>query len=544
MFKQQLLLFNTVKYLKFSQIINRIKRKLIKPRIDFSSAPETSLAKNNLKPVIKCQQKMFGKRIFKFLNKEFNLKDQADWNAKSQEKLWLYNLHYFDELNSFESDQRNLWHCEIIKKWINENPPGIGNGWEPYPISLRIVNWIKWSLLNVGLDKDALDSLAIQTRYLGKNIEYHLLGNHIFANAKALIFAGLYFHGPEATKWYKSGLFIFKREIEKQVLDDGGNFELSPMYHAIFLEDLLDIINIHQVYEIKITPILESKVIKMLGWLENMCHPDGEIAFFNDTTLDIAPTKQEISKYASRLNISHNNNQLSQLTYLKESGYIRFNREDLTIIADVAEIGPSYIPGHGHADALSFELSLFGERVLVNSGISTYESGPLRSLQRGTKAHSTLTIDNIDSSQVWGGFRVAKRAKVFNVNNTKTDEGIKFSACHDGYSGLKGNPIHCREWRISGNSIEIIDIVTGGYVHEIVSVFPLHPEVTLNNFQQNSVEIETKKKKIKVIYEGIGLFKAESAQYYPNFGKSVDNKQLICSYNGNLPFKATLKISW
>jgi len=409
---------------------------------------------------------------------------------------------------------------------------------------LRIVNWIKWSLSSGDLKKEWLGSLAIQTRFLSQNLEYHLLGNHLFTNAKALIFSGLYFHGSEADEWYQSGMRILNKELPEQVLADGGNFELSPMYHAIFLEDLLDIINVHQVYEKKLPDNIVPKVIQMLEWLETMCHPDGEIAFFNDSTLNVAPTLDKLLDYTNRLNITYSDSQENQLTYLEDSGYIRVNREGLVIIADVAEIGPSYIPGHGHADALSFELSLFGGRVFVNSGISTYESGFERNTQRGTQSHSTITVDDNDSSEVWGGFRVAKRAKVFNINNAKEDGNFKFSACHDGYKRLKGRPIHCREWNVSENLLEIMDKITGSGKHKITSTLPLHPEVVVGNIHDNSVELVIRGKKIKVSFEGKGLLLVEASHYHPEFGLSVNNKQIVYSYNDNLPFKATIRISW
>jgi uncharacterized heparinase superfamily protein len=487
---------------------------------------------------------MFGNNIFKFLNKEFNLRVQEDWNSTNQDKLWLYNLHYFDDLNAVESEKRNSWHCNLIQRWIDENPPGFGNGWEPYPSSLRVVNWIKWSLLNTDLKKEWLDSLAIQIRFLNKNLEYHLLGNHLFANAKALIFSGLYFQGSEADEWYQSGVWILNKELPEQVLADGGNFELSPMYHAIFLEDLLDIINVHQVYEKKLPDNIVSKVMQMLEWLKNMCHPDGEIAFFNDSTLGIAPTLSELVNYTKRLNVVYSDGQENQLTYLKESGYIRINREELAIIADVAEIGPSYIPGHGHADALSFELSLFGERVIVNSGISIYESGNDRNIQRGTRAHSTITIDDTDSSEVWGGFRVAKRAKVFNINIIKEENDFKFSACHDGYKRFNEKVMHCREWSVSGNLLEVKDNITGSGKHKIASVLPLHPEVVVGNVRDNSVELVIKGKKVRISFKGKGLLLVKASHYHPEFGLLIDNKQLIYNYNGNLPFKTSISISW
>ncbi|MEY6432337.1 heparinase II/III-family protein [Thioalkalicoccus limnaeus] len=66
-----------------------------------------------------------------------------------------------------------------------------------------------------------------------------------------------------------------------------------------------------------------------------------------------------------------------------------------------------------HADTLSFELSLFGQRTIVNGGTSRYGSGPERLAERSTAAHSTVQIDGADSSEVWGGFRVARRARPF-----------------------------------------------------------------------------------------------------------------------------------
>ena len=70
------------------------------------------------------------------------------------------------------------------------------------------------------------------------------MGNHVFANAKALVYAGLFFDGIEANDWLAKGMKILVKECNEQILPDGGHFELSPMYHAIVLEDILDLINI------------------------------------------------------------------------------------------------------------------------------------------------------------------------------------------------------------------------------------------------------------------------------------------------------------
>jgi uncharacterized heparinase superfamily protein len=544
MLNKSLLLFHTIKYLKAGQITNRIKRKLIKPKIALLNSLETSIVNNNLHPIIKHKQKMFSDNRFIFLNKEFNVLEARDWNTASQDKLWIYNLHYFDDLNAVGSKQRNPLHSKLIQKWIDENPCGFGSGWEAYPTSLRIVNWIKWSLTDGNLTQEALDSLVSQTRYLNQNLEYHLLGNHLFVNAKALIFSGLYFQGVEADEWYQKGMKILKKELPEQVLSDGGNFELSPMYHSIFLEDLLDIINLHKVYS-KAQPInIVTKALQMFEWLEAMLHPDGEITFFNDATLGVAPSFIDLLHYAKRLDIIYKKNRLNDFIYLKESGYIRSNLKDIVLIADVAKIGPDYIPGHGHADALSFEMSIFDKRLFVNSGVSTYELGSERNIQRSTKSHSTISIDNKNSSQVWGGFRVAKRAKVFNIQYHREVDNIRFSACHDGYKRLIGKVIHCREWNLSENLVEIVDKINGNGSHNVRSVLPLHPEVKVKDCQDNIAELMVAGKKIKVNFTGNGLLRVEKSNYYPEFGLSIDNLQLIYSYNGELPFLTTIKISW
>ena len=244
---------------------------------------------------------------FKFLNEEKFL-SEIGWDGAECGKLWRYNQHYFDDLNSFGADQRYDFHRQLMFDWIDKNKAGSGTGWEPYPTSLRIVNWIKWSFAGHTLPDECLQSLTIQTRWLSKNIEWHILGNHLFANAKALVFAGLFFDGEEPRRWLDTGLEILINEVSEQVLPDGGHFERSPMYHSIFLEDMLDIINLFEAFpnvtisdQLKLFRKIASR---MLTWLENMCHPDQEIAFFNDAAIGIAPTPKALRSYARRLNFS------------------------------------------------------------------------------------------------------------------------------------------------------------------------------------------------------------------------------------------------
>ena len=76
------------------------------------------------------------------------------------------------------------------------------------------------------------------------------------------------------------------------------------MYHSIVMEDLLDILNISKAYgSNRFNDLLENKINNMYVWLENMCHPDGGVSFFNDSTFGVAPDKNELKSYATRLGV-------------------------------------------------------------------------------------------------------------------------------------------------------------------------------------------------------------------------------------------------
>jgi len=422
---------------------------------------------------------------FRFLNETRSVAGN-EWNANVPSQLWRYNLHYFDDLNAFDGDTRHAWHMEAVEAWIENNPPGSSDPWTPYPTSLRIVNWIKWALRGNELSAGSLESLAVQVRWLASRVEWHLLGNHLFVNAKALVFAGLFFEGEESQRWFAKGMHILAREIPEQILQDGGHLERSPMYHALALEDVLDLINIACAFTTgvpdKWRPFIYSWPViagRMRVWLSAMCHPDGEVSFFNDAAFGIAPSPAELNRYADELQVvfpPSAGNKAGDLRVLQfsDSSYVRVETQDAVVLMDTAPLGPDYLLAHAHADTLSFELSVFGHRVIVNSGTSRYGHGPERDAERGTLAHSTVTIGGEDSSEVWSAFRVARRARPIGLEIEDGDECARVSCGHDGYRRLAGQPVHRRCWRVKARSIEVEDRVEGGS-HFAVARYHLHP---------------------------------------------------------------------
>ena len=457
------LLSNTLRYLKTIQVFARLWNKV--PRGDVSRRKIQAAHEFHPRVTFPDYYSSWdGKNEFTFLNETHHVVSAADWNNPARKKLWLYNLHYFDYLRQeWEGTEDVEAAIGVMRRWIQENPIGSGNGWEPYPISLRVVNWCKFlvRLHTSGKSPSEADlndiatSLAIQVRWLRKRLEYHLLANHLLANAKALVFAGWYFggggnvgHGEhEAVGWLRKGMEIYRRELPEQVLDDGVHFERSAMYHAIILEDLLDCYNITD------SDLFLKYASRMLAGLELLTGPDGFLAMFNDAAEGIAQPPAVLHDYAKALNIApllHNGSNVS--------GYVKLKAGDWTLLAKCGDIGPDYQPGHAHADSLSFELWKNERKVVSDTGTDRYVVDAERKRQRETAAHNTVLIDGKDSSEVWAGHRVARRArsKIVSVTDSKL-----VAECRDCEGNLIRRSLKLASDGLSGTD-EVLDFGTGG----------------------------------------------------------------------------------
>lgn len=507
------------------QVCWRLWFRMARPRPELLPAPPLRPLSGSWQRPAERQPSLTGPGNFRFLNEPGSLLANG-WDDQAKAKLWRYNQHYFDDLNAQEARMRADWHPVLVANWIETNPPGAGTGWEPYPTSLRLVNWVKWALAGNALGGDALNSLAVQARWLTRRMEYHLLGNHIFANAKALVFVGLFFAGDEAQGWLERGCKIIEREIPEQILEDGGQFELSPMYHALALEDMLDLVNIAQAFgQEPLAASWRGHVPSMLRWLQAMTHDDDELAFFNDSAMAIAPSNAQLREYASRLDIPAPE-PLPSLTYLKASGYVRMAADPFILQADLARIGPDYLPGHAHADTLSFELSYAGHRVFVNSGTSEYGTGPERLRQRGTAAHNTVIVEGLDSSEVWSGFRVGRRARPNAISVGANPCGWQYvQATHDGYIYLPGRPVVCRRFELNKRCLCITDTISTNAQAE--ARFHLHPLVSVTSMTSDSVVLAIPGgRQLRLQAEG-GPLRLEESTWHPEFGVSIPNHCLI-----------------
>lgn len=474
------LLLRTIRHLKPTQVYYQVKYRLVKPMYTALETPIIDVP-NGLKTVPIARYASVKGNRFTFLN----LKHEFEgWNFTGNGMLWAYNQNYFDWINQEEITQEEC--CYWIDKFIEELSSN-RIGLDPYPIALRSINWIKFFCQHPECaTKLRLDSLYSQLRLLEKKLEYHLLGNHLLEDAYALYLGGAFFHDK---KILKKATKLLLDQLKEHILPDGAHYEQSPMYHSILLDRLLDAINVGERCAVNSVE-LRLYAERMLGHLESIVWSDGTIPMLNDAAFGIAPTPDQIFDYAKRLGIKWD------AIPLKECGYRKLRNEHLEAIVDVGNITATYQPGHTHADTFNYELRLDGNPYVVDTGISTYNKTERRQLERSTVAHNTVSVDGKNSSEVWGGFRVAKRAMVhserFMVDGIEASHDGFGKACRRRFSLNEG--FFVVEDRYDGEAVSYIHLAEGADEKRVaiegarkIDIKPWKYSTTYNQFHEGKV---------------------------------------------------------
>ena len=426
---------------------------------------------------------------FTFLNRSVNLGVPTDWKPAAQTQLWLYNLYYFDYVRDIarqyqrsENDTSYQLFRRLAMEWMGDCPVATTAAWNPYPIALRVNNWLRaYTVFRPALELDtkfAADlrrSMYIQGVFLEKHLEYQLLNNHLLENGRTLWLLGHFFQGERAGRWRTLGYTILWRGLDENFLKDGGHDELSPMYHQIMLDMYQEVVDVMQSRNETVPAHLTDRLSGMRNWLATVLHPDGQVSLFNDAAMGIAGEPADFIGDAAV--------QSSGLAVLEDSGYFVFRdvSKGHFLMFDCGLMGPDHRLGHGHCDALSFELSIHGKRVIVDAGVSDYY-GDLewRDYYRSTRAHNTIVIDGAEQSEIWDRFRVARRARPRDVIWSENDTLAYVSAAHTGYQRLNEQVIH-RRWVcwVDRRFWLICDRLEGHGTHVAESLLHFHPDISI-----------------------------------------------------------------
>ena len=468
----QFYLLRTISNLRLRQVFYQLKNRLIKVKYQDMKYFDSIALSLKLETVILKSQSLVDNN-FCFLNL---CSPFFSWNYIDDGMLWAYNLNYMDWL--LQENMTFIKGSEWIDRFIKDLPQN-RIGLDPYPIALRGINWIKFiSLHYEEVNKLQLkrwnDSLYSQYKLLEKKLEYHLLGNHLLEDAYSLFIAAIYF---KDFIMYEKASKLLLEELKEQVLPDGAHYEQSPMYHCILLDRLLDYYNFSYnnqrfTRQKQDLSLLRDYCIRMLGHLNSIIYEDKSYPLFNDSALGIAPEPTQLFSYAERLGLQW------RPFALKESGYRKMSNQKMEAFVDVGNITASYQPGHSHADTFNYELRIKGVPFVVDTGISTYNKTERRQFERGTLAHNTVSVEDKNSSEVWGGFRVGKRAKV----KILVDEENYVKAFHDGFGTLG---IHTRSFRLTDEKFDIKDWISTSKMAK--SIIHLDSRVHIGSYNEKQI---------------------------------------------------------
>lgn len=534
---------------------------------------------------------------FHFLNRTVTFGEHIFWNPPEVERLWRYNLHYFDYawdlvLAEAATSDGEAYGCfrGLVESWVARNPIAQGVGWHAYPTALRIVNWIYAAQAFQGrLAADEafrprfLASLFSQCRFLADHLEWDCRGNHLLEDGKSLLTAGLFFSGAEAGGWFRQGAQLVWQALKDQILADGGHYERSPMYHAIVLQDYLEIFALYHARGLQAPAGAEEKLRAMVDWFLALRHPDGEMPLFADAAFGIALGPEELLPVAAVLLRDPRYKWPGQVFSLlarfllgepglesyadlpaseppvfgasglfPQSGYFLLGAgQGNTLILDGGDIGPDEAPAHGHCNIFGYELSAAGRRVIVDSGVETYEPGPRRDYYRGTRAHNTLMVDGIEQSEVWAAFRVARRAKLQDVHYAIHPEVAYFEGAHDGFARKVPGLKHRRLVVAVPSAFWLIaDYVWGASgKHLLESFVHLHPEVTAPNGAapvEDPIPLKGQDGSVLMYLVAFGFDECSRVSgdnaalpgwYAPQFGRRLANQVNIWRREGELPHR-------
>ena len=540
--------YQTIRHLKWVQIRYRIwyqiKRRLIE--LGWQNERFRRIQDVEVYPVApqKCHCRVSSNRLselrkgkFTFLNESREFKGEIEWHRDDLNegtRLWKLNLHYHEFLvDALEAWKQGDVHAlqfiqQTVSDWIEKNALGrkkfSRDHWNSYCISLRLMAWVKVlsacrNEFGDSFMKQWISSAKNQADFLYENLEYDIQGNHLMENAFGLLNVAIFFRSQA---FYNRATKLLDRELSIQILEDGAHFELSPMYHSIIAQRLLDSVHLlerdtwkdHD----KILTKLRTKAALMMGWLDQITNQGKELPLLNDAANGVAPSPGQLFRYAETLGIEKKH------VSLGVSGYRILENQRLRVLVDVGPVGPDFIPGHAHADSLQILCWIDEKPFLVDTGTSLYNPGAIRDRERSTSSHNTVSIRDCSSSQMWSSFRVASRART----KIEKEEGNVIMASHDGY--LRYAVTHQRLVEFEGCGIGIEDRLLNAESTETGTAYlHFHPDVDISMNGNQLVWGD-----VSISFENHVELTLEEYQYAPQFNQRIPARKAVVTFGHTL----------
>ena len=337
--------------------------------------------------------------------------------------LWELNRmgHLLPLAAAYDSTRDERYSTEFfgqVKSWQDDNPYGRGPNWTcAMEVALRAMNLLaafeifrRSPQLNSDRLQSFLQLLQQHGTYIRRNLEFSYIAtsNHYLSDVVGLLWLGVLL--PElrdAAEWRAFGLDQTLREMDKQVLPDGADFEASTGYHRFVTELFLYSFMLCRTNNIEIKQHYWSTLEKMLLYIRAYTRPDGFAPLIGDTDGgQVVPvTRRRANDHAYLLPISENlfDDPVSRSvsSAFPHAGTYIMRHDDLYLCFNASGAGINGRGSHGHNDALSIEVSAGGRALIVDPGTYVYSADlHERHKFRSTAYHSTVQIDGAEQNTI------------------------------------------------------------------------------------------------------------------------------------------------
>lgn len=398
-----------------------------------------------------------------------------DWYAAAHGFIWLGDL-----LSSERPDAQER-ALLLVDKWIDHHIGYHASAWRSDLAGRRLVNWICWApqLLELGgpsFHDRFCECIARQVKHLKRTARFECDGSARLTALTGLIAGEAALgSGDSLTNHSASALAA---ELDRQVLPDGGHGSRSPEIHLNVLRDLILLRDLLTGTQVAVPELLQNAIDRMSPMVRFFRLGDGGFAQFNGGGESNPALIDHILRLA--------NSDGKAPDRAPHAGFERAIAGDMTVIMDTG--APNFWPTlnpFGHAGTLSFEVSVGRERLIVNCGCRTNLDAEWRWASRLTAAHSTVTVGDTNSCELYEAGGAAETPIDVACDRGEIDGNCWFSASHDGYEKALGL-VHRRRLYIdaSGRDLRGEDTIVGEGIHPFAARFHLHPDVKVA-LQQN-----------------------------------------------------------
>lgn len=319
---------------------------------------------------------------------------RAPWTETMPSRHFADRLHRFDWLGDvFAQGEVGADRARyLIDDWIENFGRFDGFAWRLSCTADRVWNWLACgaNLFEVG-DEDAcqarLESVTRQIRHINALGRNDTEPNGLW---RSLVIGVVFAICLQRGKGLDDAFAQLESECTAQFFADGGHVSRSPSRGLSCLADLISIQDLLERSDRDVPDFLTKRIERVGGMVAFFQVGDGALTPFNDGAERRPETVEAIMarlpKAPRRFSIA------------PKSGFHKLEKDGRLLVLDAGHAPEVPFGDLAHAGALGFELHDGQSRIVTSCGCSPEVDVDFQAAVRRTSAHSTVILENADSS--------------------------------------------------------------------------------------------------------------------------------------------------